>query len=214
MNDGPQRETWLDWCARSAPGTPGASPTEMLTRAELLATVERWGVKRVQESTLRYWQTVGVIPNPIIEGELGNQRALYPWWAADLIAMVRHQQDRGAKVEDLVGRMRAEAQGLSIKTSGRWLAERPAQPTGRPFTPGPLPADLEEIAGLKVVGPLNLVSLVLQEFYGVEVTGIDLQFHTATGDTIVYNVPVTARLVAEPADEREGDEGVQPKGGV
>lgn len=197
-------ETWRDWCARNAPGShdsvSGLMP-EMLSRTELLATVERWGVKRVQESTLRYWESIGIIPRATVEGLPGHQRARYPWWVADMLAIVRQYQDRGAKVEELRGRMRAEAWRLSPVTSGRWAPVRPAIATDRPFTPAPFPEDVEDIIGLPVVEPLNALARFLTELYGAEVSAIDLHFRTVTGDSITYAIPFPYR------DERPQDGG-------
>ncbi len=182
------RETWRDWCAPGAPGTPGKADPELLTRDELLETVERWGVKRVQGSTLRYWEGIGLLPRATIAGPPGKQRALYPWWAADLAALVRHYQDDEREGDDRVlslrDRTRAAALTLSHVKSGRWLSVRPAL-VEAPFGPRPLPA---EVAG-DLLPPLARLVRDWRERGTLAVESVEIRVNTGGGEAIIYVLP-------------------------
>ncbi len=182
-------KTWRECAARGAPGAPGSTiEPELLTRYELLATVERWGVTPpVNERTLRYWEDVGVLPRATIEGEPGRQRALYPWWVADLIAQVRQFQDRGLDLPQLRERMPTEALRLSRVTSGRWMAARPAvrQAQGiRDFPP--------EIVH-QLVDALGKIAATHHYHDGVRIAAVELHLHATNGEEIVHTLPLDYR---------------------
>lgn len=182
--EGGNRETWRDWAAPGAPGTEGStSPQEMLTRDELLATVERWGVKPVSERTLRFWEDEGVLPRATVEGEPGHQRAMYPWWVADLIAQVRQHQDRGLDLKQLPGRMRMAAWWLNRSPSAHEVPERP-QPARA--TPPDLPDDLARllVAELSNFGALHYL------VDGTILERVDLVFQATNGQKAIYTLPL------------------------
>ncbi len=184
----PTAETWRAWCAPGAPGTPGKADPELLTRDDLLATVERWGVKRVQESTLRYWEGIGLLPRATIEGPPGKQRALYPWWVADLAALVRYYQDDEREGDDHVrslrDRTRAAAVVLSYVKSGRWLSVRPAL-LEAPFGPRPLPAEFAS----DLLPPLARLVGDWRERGNLAVESVEIRLNTGGGEAIIYVLP-------------------------
>lgn len=119
-------DDWKKWQSEFAP-----APTELWTRAEILATAKRLGARRpdgkpVDDRTLRFWEENGVIPRGI-EGKLsarGYTYRLYPWWVVDLLHQVCRYQIPHVKLEELPPRMRVEAQYLSL----HHLWERPKDP--------------------------------------------------------------------------------------
>jgi len=143
-----KRETWREWCAFGAPGSdpwrnmrssPGPWPAgdhlpdpELVTREALLLKLERWGVKGVTERNLRHWEDAGLLPRATLEGPPGKQRALYPWWAAELVARLRQLQDEGLPTPRLSERLRAEAHQLSRDMS-RAGGAPPAPPRRHPI---------------------------------------------------------------------------------
>jgi len=108
-----KRETWRDWCAIGAPGSDQLPDPELLTREALLLKLERWGVKEVTARNLRHWEDAGLLPRATLEGPPFEQRATYPWWAADLVARLRQLQGEGIPTPRLDARLRAEAHRLS-----------------------------------------------------------------------------------------------------
>ncbi len=101
-----KRETWEAWQA------PGAPPPRLLTRAELLALAERVGLA-VDERTLRYWESLGLLPGPVRRRHQGATRAIYPAWQLPLIFLVRLSQAMGETLDQIAPHLRAEAQHLS-----------------------------------------------------------------------------------------------------
>jgi len=107
---GGRRETWRDWQDKRAPAPP------LLTRAEVLALVDSWGLeRRVEERTLRFWEQRGLIPRPTLEHRGGVTRTWYPSWVPDLVAeLLRRRQQSRRKLADLRDEMHAEARRLSL----------------------------------------------------------------------------------------------------
>jgi DNA-binding transcriptional MerR regulator len=97
------KETWLDWVPASEPDTP------VLTRGELLASLERLG-PQVSERQLRFWEAEGVLPGPVRRRHNGATRALYPAWMPLLVCDLRICQLRGYSLCQLPSIMRARAQ--------------------------------------------------------------------------------------------------------
>lgn len=150
-------ETWDKWAAEDAP-----DPGELWTRADILAAVERLNIRRpdsgrslVSERTIRYWESVGVVPKGTAAKQ-GYRYLLYPWWYVDLLYQVCCYEAKKVRVEDLPGRMRAEAHRLSLTSWGREKDPDPStargfgsyiarivgnalrEPTQPPFAPEPL----------------------------------------------------------------------------
>ncbi len=106
----PKRQTWRDW-------TPGLlEPEELITRDQVLATLERLGLRDISERTLRYWEDHGVLPAPIQRRHLGKTRALYPWWMVDLVWRLKRYQDKDFALAELPEPMRAEARDLALES--------------------------------------------------------------------------------------------------
>ncbi len=119
-------QDWRDWQPAGAPDPP------LLTRAEVLALLERWATRPpVDERTLRYWEARGLVPRPTRTVHAGAYRTRYPSWVADLCATIRLWQRVGNTLAEIAGRVRAEAARLA-------QAPRP-----HPFAPAPDQAALE-----------------------------------------------------------------------
>ncbi len=175
---GVEHDEWHEWRAagwlpRSA---PAPAPEDLITRDQLLAKLERLGLK-VNPRTLRHWEHEGVLPAPIRRRHRGATRALYPPWMVNLVWQLLAYRDEGFALAELPERMRHQARGLAVQ---RVLAGVPpdspfwsfliehyprvigpyaaafgdiptADPTGYPFEPLSLPPELarelEALAG-------------------------------------------------------------------
>ena len=214
MNGGKTRETWRDWCAVGAPGSdpwrklrshPGPWPArdylpdpELLTREALLLKLERWGVQGVTARNLRHWEDAGLLPRATLEGPPGGQRALYPWWSAELVARLRQLQAEGLPTPRLIDRLRAEAQQRSrdmSRVGGGTVG--PSVPLPNPFTSGDLAADAAWLVG--ECGPTLLRLLPLyQQYSGVAIAALAIVVTTAGGERVEYPV------YPPPERERQG----------
>ncbi len=121
----PAPESWDQW------QYPGLDEPELLTRTELLATLDRLGLS-VTERQLRFWEAEGVLPAPVRRRRAGATRALYPVWCVNLVFALRHFQERGYALNELPERMRLAARYFSYAeeayghpTEQRWRAEPP-----------------------------------------------------------------------------------------
>lgn len=101
----PKRETWRDWLPA---GSPDPAPETLLTRDEVVETLER---RRVDASVrdLRFWEAEGVLPRPIRRSHKGAVRAVYPDWYPHLVRQVRRLQRWGMSLEQIKRRTRAYA---------------------------------------------------------------------------------------------------------
>ncbi len=100
MNGGKTRETWREWQA------PDIIEPPLVTRAELLNTLDRLGLNDINERALRFWETKGVLPAPVRRRFNGATRALYPPWMVNLVFSLRHLQARGFALDALPLQMR------------------------------------------------------------------------------------------------------------
>lgn len=100
MSEGTKRETWQQWQA------PGVIEPPLVTREELLNTLDRLGLNDINERALRFWETKGVIPTPVRRRFNGATRALYPLWMVNLVFSLRHLQSRGFALDALPLQMR------------------------------------------------------------------------------------------------------------
>ncbi|MDP9374567.1 MAG: MerR family transcriptional regulator [Chloroflexota bacterium] len=101
-------QDWRDWQPADAPAPP------LMTRAEVLALLERWGTEPpVDERTLRYWEARGLVPRPIRTVHAGAYRTRYPSWVVDLCATIRFWQRDGSKLAHIARLVRAEAARLA-----------------------------------------------------------------------------------------------------
>ncbi len=206
--------TWREWCAFGAPGSdpwrklrssPGPWPVrdslldpELQTREALLLKLERWGVKGVTARNVRHWEDAGLLPRATREGPPGRQRAMYPWWAAELVARLRQLQDEGIPTLRLSDRLRAEAHHLSrdMSRAGGDTASTPV-PLPDPFTSGDLAADAAWLVG--ECGPTLLQLLPLyRQYSGVAIAALAIVVTTEGGERVEYPV------YPPPEREREG----------
>lgn len=216
MSEKAQHETWREWCAFGAPGSdpwrelrgsPGPwlagdhlPDPELVTREALLLKLERWGVQGVTARNLRHWEDAGLVPRATREGPPGKQRALYPWWAAELVARLRQLQDEGIPTPRLIDRLRAEAHHLSRDRSraGGDTARSPVPPPD-PFASGDLAADAAWLVGECAPTLLQLLPLYRQ-YTGVALAALALVVTTEGGERVaypVYPLPETNREGAQ-----------------
>ncbi len=199
MNGGKTRETWRDWCAPNGFGAPGRPDPRLITRDELLATLARWGVKTargraVEESTLRHWVAEKFIPTATIEGEQGNQQALYASWVADLILLLRRYQDDGMKPAQLRTWLRGEAHRLS--RIPEWRAfDTPRVAPQPPGEPMPLPREYSP----ELIPPLARMMHRHSTERGIRFVRAELHLVTTSGEALVYTVE--RRPLGAPLDE-------------
>src|SRR5215210_3834154 len=73
-NPKPQRITWRDW---QPPGTP--DPDGLMTREEFVSRLNDLAVD-VDESDLRYWEGLGVLPRGVRKRRNKITRVYYPRW--------------------------------------------------------------------------------------------------------------------------------------
>lgn len=195
MSDQPKREDWRAWCAPHAPGTrrltdgSAVPDPEMQTREELIARLERWGVPGVNERNLRHWEGESLLPRATIEGPPGKQRAMYPWWSAELVALLRQEQSDGYPTGQIIDRMRYEAHRLSRMASRRGLRDDtgPMSPIPTLMGARPLPSGAENVTGPFVPALLDLID-IHREVLGINVAALDIVMTTEHGGQIVYNV--------------------------
>ena len=83
-------ETWLDWLPD---GIDPPDEQTWITRADLLTTLERDGVK-VSPRTLGHWETQGILPRPVRRWRGNAAHALYPPFVHDLIRVVANGECR------------------------------------------------------------------------------------------------------------------------
>lgn len=108
-----KRETWREWCDFGAFGRDQFPDPELITREALLLQVERWKVPGATARNLRHWEDAGLLPRATLEGPPGEQRAMYPWWAVELVTRLRRFQGEGISTARLGARLRAEAHRFS-----------------------------------------------------------------------------------------------------
>lgn len=193
-----QRETWRDWCAAYGFGRPRPADPRLITREELLATLEQWGVETtrrrpIEEHTLRHWAKEGLIPNATVEGEEGYQRALYPWWVADLIRQLRHYQDGGMGVERLRTWIRGDAHRLSRMPDWR-VPTSPQLAEVTPLAPVPLPREFSP----EIIPPVARLLRKHRQARGIDFVRAELHLVAASGESLVYTVAVRQHPLEPP----------------
>lgn len=175
------RETWEAWQAPLAP------EPHLLTRAEMLALVERVVPKKTDENDLRYWEKIGVLPHPVRKWHNGATRALYPSWMVTLIFQLRLYQEIGYRLEELPSRLRVAAQRLSFLPPEQRL----------PGTGLPLPE--EWAAGMPIEGDNVIITdLALYDTIRVALITVAIGMRTRLGIPIVR-----ANIVLIDAEGRE-----------
>jgi len=203
VSDKSPRADWRAWCAPDGYGVSGRPDPRLITRDELLATLEQWGVQTtrdrpVEEATLRYWAAEALIPLPTIDGSPGYERALYAWWVADLIKQLRHYQDGGMKTEQLRTWMRGEAHRLSRVREWR-VSDAPQPSNVSPIAPMLLPREFSRA----IIPPIARMLARQRTERGLTFTRAEIHLVTTSGETIVYTVGVTH------SDQGTTEEGVE-----
>ncbi len=217
-----RRETWREWVQWS----PHAPDPPLLTRDEVLATVERLGVQPpVDARTLRYWEREGLLPRPTLAHHAGATRTRYPWWVADLILQIRRYQHRGFSNAQLRGRVRAEAHRLALDPWPRPsqrpaspgdqpdpvaildaeladLTDPPRPPTGPPFEAPVLP----ETVARQLAALLAALRAPIHRRYGVAATHVEVRFVAADGDALTFHIPADGSPWPPEGEGREDDD--------
>ena len=197
-DEGKRRETWREWCAPNGFGAPGRPDPRTITRAELLAMLERWEVKTargqpVEAPTLRHWTTEGLLPGATVEGALGYQQAKYAWWIADLIMQLRHYQDGGMKTAQLRAWIRGDAHRLSRVPDWR-VPNTPQLAAVDPLVPRRLPRTFSP----EIIPGVARMMRQYGEERGIQFARAELHLVTTSGEALVYTVPVRPRSAELP----------------
>jgi len=100
-----RRETWADWARRIDPDYD-EDHEHYVTITELIEDLNglfRFRNAEINPSTIRYWQSQGLIPYPVKRRHDGATRALYPDPLAFriMLALRSKQLDRGYSLEQL-----------------------------------------------------------------------------------------------------------------
>lgn len=108
-----KRDTWSDWF-------PDADEKDQITLNDLLT---QWIEPRLGEGenvstdTIRYWQKIGVLPQPVKRWHEGATRALYPAPYAFLaIFTILDMQDTGYTLQQIRERLRRRFRSWTIRT--------------------------------------------------------------------------------------------------
>lgn len=97
------RETWLDWQHAEAPGEPEPDETDLMSRSEFIARLNRLGAD-VDEGDLRFWEYQGVLPRATKRWHDGANRVFYPPWMLATVVLLRELQRgevRRAKLNEI-----------------------------------------------------------------------------------------------------------------
>jgi hypothetical protein len=100
---------------------PGVAEPRSITRAELLADLKRNGLS-VSERELRYWESLGALPNPVRQPREGAAHAAYPWWHGEIVAKVPQWRGQGLSWEAIGEQARVTFADRANHTGpiGRW----------------------------------------------------------------------------------------------
>jgi DNA-binding transcriptional MerR regulator len=86
------RETWADWFPESDPTLP---------IGKLLEHTHHMGIEPVDQSTLRFWQKVGILPHPVRRKTGTGLQAVYPTVALAVIERIRNLQKVGLTLKEI-----------------------------------------------------------------------------------------------------------------
>jgi len=86
------RETWSDWFPDSEPKFP---------IGKLLEFTRDMGIEPVDQSTLRFWQKIGLIPHPERRRDGTGTIAMYPAVALAVIERIRNLQKAGLTLKEI-----------------------------------------------------------------------------------------------------------------
>lgn len=196
------RANWREWVGLVE--AEGAD-IPLLTRRELIALAERFGAP-VDERTLRYWETEGVLPRPTRDHTAVGERARYPWWAVDLVWQIRQYKHWGLTLEQLRQRMPAEARRLAtLPPPERQRLLRPLNEAEEhiaallgntlPYAIGP---SRGPGSGVPWVAPifnhdlrviLDRLADSVSQRYGIIVTDFSIEMKTVEGERLTITLP-------------------------
>lgn len=100
----PKRETWSDWL----PDQPAAVSID-----GLVDLANRNPDANMDTSTIRYWQKVGILPNPIRKRVGSGVNSFYPLLAVTFLNQIRSLQKEGLSLKDIRPRIRGYATSLN-----------------------------------------------------------------------------------------------------
>ncbi len=86
------KETWLDWFPESEPEFP---------IGKLLDRTRNMDIEPVDQSTLRFWQKIGLIPHPERRRDGTGTIAMYPAVALAVIERIRDRQKAGLTLKEI-----------------------------------------------------------------------------------------------------------------
>lgn len=219
MTDKPQRENWREW-------VPDASEPRLITRGQVLDYLARLKTQPpVTANDLRYWEGLGVLPQPIRRRHEGATRALYPLWYVPLVRQLRLFQLAGFTLDALPERMRAQARLLSERP-GRAPSENeapvpdklreldelldlllwPEWPRGYPFTT----PTIGDKTARALLAPLWLEAHVQRTIYGIPITRAEIHLKDDHGHRVpLPEIPLPQELPPLREDDHPGV-GVMP----
>jgi DNA-binding transcriptional MerR regulator len=192
------RETWREW----VPDAPEPGLEALYTRAGILAELARPAtVPPVKESDLRFWERIGVLPQPIRKRRDGATRGLYPPWYAILVRRLRIFQQWGYTLAELPNRLRAEARRLAhdnpidvrggVRLPLGLVAALEEWPQGVPFrasTLRPGSPGYEEWLGYLLAD----IAAIYRERDGIELECAKILFTDRYGKELAFDVPLPA----------------------
>lgn len=122
--DWERAKTWLEWQEQFAPDAPIPDDNELVTREDIFASLSAVGIE-MSLSTLKRWETAGMVPRPIRRWHNGATRGLYARWAAYAVAVAHdlHSRRQDPKVIALLLR-RMTRQLIDREAFHHWLQER------------------------------------------------------------------------------------------
>lgn len=170
MSEKAKRETWRDWLSPEATLAvlgPEADPALLVTREQLLESLQ--GV--VTERELRYWESSGVLPRPVLRFHRDAVRALYPYWYDTIVGSVHSRRVEKLPPEEI----RSYARDMFVDYASRlvdWGAG----------TGPPLPH--------RLIKELERLTSDLRERYGIQVDAASLTLRTVEGRRLSWQFPL------------------------
>lgn len=170
MSDKAKRETWREWLSPEATLTvlgPEADPALLITREELLESLKG----TVTERELRYWESIGALPRPVLRFHRDAVRALYPSWYDTIVGNVHLRRAEKLSPEETRFYVREMFADYSSRLVG-W----------RTGTGPPLPH--------RLVKELERLTSDLREHYGIQVNAASLTLGTVEGRRLSWQFPL------------------------
>ena len=123
------RETWRNWFPESEPEFP---------IGKLLDLTHYMDIEPVDQSTLRFWQKIGLIPHPERRRDGAGTIAMYPAVALAVIKRIRDRQKAGLTLKEIRPILRgmvatwSDPDPLSMKAALIEAARKQAELAGVP----------------------------------------------------------------------------------